>query len=168
MARITYNIDTIDLAFHIWRKLGRHFESALKELDKKGYVISKQTLYNWASEYGWNERADSVDEQEAKNKGKRQSFRQQALSDLMVQKEKYDKYFSTLATPDHRAMYAYTGILKTISEIEKSLHETGDVLFSAAPVMEEFIKYLNGNVRDKEFREKIMDQIDGFLQRIMP
>jgi len=168
LARITYNIDTIDLAFHIWRRLGRHFESALKEIEKHGYIISKQTLYNWASEYGWYERAEKVDEAEAKTKGKRQSFRQQALGDLIIQKEKYDKYFDKSEVPDHRAVYAYTGILKTIAEIEKSLHETGDVLFSAAPVMEEFIKYLNGNIRDKEFREKIMDQIDEFLQRIMP
>jgi len=168
LARKTYRVETIDLAFHIWRQLGRHFESAQKELERRGYVISKQTLYNWAKQYGWMERADRIDAEEAELKKKRVSARQRALQDLLKQKEKYDAYFEEIERPDHQAVYAYTNILKTIAEIEKSLHETGDVLFSAPSVMEEFMKFLERKCKDKALKEKIFNQIDGFLQEITP
>jgi len=169
LARKIFSNDDINTAFYIWRSCGRGFETAVRELRRKGYDISKQTLYNWAKKYRWDTRANEVDEEEAEVKKKRLSARQKALSDLIKQKEKYDIFFNELETPpDPQMTYAYTNILKTIAEIEKSLHETGDVLFSAPSVMEEFLKFLDRKLKDKNLKEKIFLYIDRFLQEISP
>ncbi|MEW5804319.1 MAG: hypothetical protein AB1847_19670 [bacterium] len=168
MARVTYDSDIKNLAFHTWRKLGQNIDAAARELDKLGYAITRPTLYSWAEQLGWRERAQKADAEEAQMQATRLSQREKALRDLITQKERYDAYFSSSQEIDNRATYAYTSIVKAIAELEKSLHETGDVLFSAPAVMEEFVTFVQTKVKDRGARESILKQVDAFLQGITP
>jgi hypothetical protein len=119
-------------------------------------------------QYGWIERAKKADAEESQLKSSRLSQREKGLKDLITQKERYDAYFSSSNEIDNRATYAYTSIVKAIAELEKSLHETGDILFSAPAVMSEFVKHIQTKCKDKDKRDLIIKHIDGFLQEITP
>ena len=164
MARRSTNPELVNLAFHVWRKLGRNYQAACRELDRLGYSVSKPTLYNWSKHYGWPERADRADAAEGEMRLTRLSNREKILTDLLRRKESYDAYFATLAPGehDHRALYAYTSLCKAISEIEKALSES--VVHSAPVVMESFVRFLQKRTLDEGVREAIHDEIDAYLR----
>jgi plasmid replication initiation protein len=166
LAKRSVNPELINLAFHVWRKLGRNYEATVKELDRLGYAVSKPTLYAWSKKYGWQERADRADAEETELKLSRVSNREKVLRDLIKRKEAYDAYFASLepGEQDHRALYAYTSLCRAIAEIEKSLSDS--VAYASPIVMEAFVRFLQKREMKQEIRQALYEEIDAFLREV--
>lgn len=119
MARRSYMAETREEAYRAWRQCGQNVEMCLRELAKQGTTLTKPTIYEWMEKFGWKERAARAEAEEKKSAGVGElSFDEQMLQALISQREKYEQYFATLTTqPDNQATYAYTNLIKTISDI---------------------------------------------------
>lgn len=112
-------IDSKDLAYKLWCENGQNVSATEKELKKREYSISRVTLTEWRDKYDWQGRAARA---EAEIKRQESATTEHALLEkLLIQKQKYEEYFESLEIRkvDNQAMYAYTGILKTILEIKQ-------------------------------------------------
>lgn len=118
-----------ELAFKVYCRCGGNVEMTLRELDKEGLKLSKPTFYEWIEKFNLEERRTKVDAETQGVKDSQLSFEEKMLSALLKQKDKYETYFETLATPDHQAQYAYAGIIKTLFDIRTKVGSFKTALF---------------------------------------
>ncbi len=123
MANKSYRAENRELAYRVWRECGQNVEATLRELRKRpdGFPVSKPTLYDWIDTYGWKDRAARADVEEHKAADATMNAEGRALASLESVETRYEEYFKTLgtATVDNQAMFAYTGVVKSIVEIKQ-------------------------------------------------
>lgn len=146
----SYIAENRELAFKAYCVEGGNVEATLRRLEKEqGLKLSKPTFYDWMKKYNFEERLEKVDAERQKTKDSQISFEEKMLNDLIVQKEKYEKYFETLAGIDNQAQYAYTNIIKTIMEVRKKLLIGGTIRKAEtdkALTKEELLKMLKEDI----------------------
>lgn len=159
--RIQHSKQTVTNAFHTWRRNNHNIEATLRDLKKQGYNnISRPTIYAWMRKYNWEERATKADVEEQKIFDMQVSFEEKMLSDLLRQKETYDKYFETINGIDNQAQFAYNKIVELIIELKAKLLTFRIDLF--IEFLREFIGYLR-HQGDKAGIEVIEKHFDGFI-----
>ncbi|GER92678.1 hypothetical protein A45J_0396 [hot springs metagenome] len=118
----SYIVENRELAFKVYCEEGGNIESTLRRLEKEhGLKLSKPTFYDWMKKFNFKDRLKNIDAERQKNKDSQISFEEKMMSDLMKQKEKYEKYFDGIAGIDNQAQYAYTNIVKTIIELSRKI-----------------------------------------------
>ncbi len=162
MANRSYQIETREDAYETWRSCGQNVEQTLIELKRKGYSISKPTLYDWMEKYGWKDRAARAEVYEKKTGDAGMSAEARALLSLAKVQERYEEYFETLGPGkvDNQAMFAYTGIVKSITEIKAKTGAVKAALF--LDFMKDLIGYLGKN--DPAALEAIERNFDDFVR----
>ncbi len=148
-------------AFRVYRECGGNKELTVKRLAGEGYRISKPTLYDWISKYNFDERMARADEKARETKDAAHTTEARLLSDLLRQKEKYEKYFDGLGTGiDNQAQYAYTSLVKTIVDIKTKIGADRAALFM------DFIKDLIGYLStvDMSAVGALEKHADGFAE----
>lgn len=145
MANRSYQTETREDAYRAWRECGQNIEQTLGALKKKGYSISKPTLYDWIERYGWKERAARAEAEERKANDLSTNAESRALASLERVQARYEKYFETLGEGkvDNQAMFAYTGIVKSCAEIKAKIGAHKGALF--LEFLEDIIQYLGKN-----------------------
>ena len=112
--------ENLELAYKTWRECGQSPEATVKKLTELGFSLSRQTIYDWMEKYNWKERATRAEMMEQKITTSTDNLQSKFLHDLIVQKERYDGYFETIAPQiDNQAIYAYTNLVKVIAEIDR-------------------------------------------------
>lgn len=115
-----------EIAYRLWCECGQNVAETARRLtsDEYGFVVSRQTLQAWKSEYDWEGRAARA-EAEALSL-KEETSPDSLIADLMTQKKRYDTYLNSLPVGkiDTQAIYAYNGLLKTIVDIQKKTADT--------------------------------------------
>lgn len=112
--------ETKELAYKVWREHGQNLSETERVLNGElGYVISRQSLHAWKTEYDWENRAARAEAQ-ARQMAK-DSAGDSLLAYSIKQKQKYEDYFEGLPIGkiDNNAVYAYNSILKTILDIRE-------------------------------------------------
>lgn len=161
MANKSYQTETREDAYKTWRECGQNVEQTIRTLKKKGYLITKPTLYDWIEKYGWKERAARAEAEEQKAKDAVISHDTKVIADLEKVKGRYDRYFETLGENaiDNQAMFAYTGIIKSIEEIKTKTGAYKATLF--LDFMRDLIEYLSKN--DQGALTSIEENFDDFI-----
>jgi len=121
MAGKSYIAETRELAFRTWRECGQNVELTIKAMkDRHDIPITKPTLYAWMEKFNWRERAARAETEEQRVNDAVVSDEAKILADLEKQKAKYERFFETLGegAVDNQATYAYTNLVKTISDIK--------------------------------------------------
>lgn len=120
MANKSYQAEAREAAYAAWRTCGQNITLTIKALKKKGFIISAPTLYDWAEKYTWKDRAARAEAEEQKAGDAVINAEGRALGSLEKVQSRYEKYFESLgdAGIDNQAMFAYTGIIKSITEIK--------------------------------------------------
>jgi transposase len=115
--------ETREDAYLAWRSCGQNVEMTIRELAKKGYTLTKPTIYDWMEKFDWKDRAARAEAEEHKGKDMQLSFEEKMISALVAQKEKYEEYFAGLGRGQHdnQASFAYTNIVKTIIELSRKI-----------------------------------------------
>ena len=162
MANRSYQADTREDAYKTWRECGQNVEQTIRSLSKKGYFITKPTLYDWIEKYSWKDRAARAEAEEQKGKEAMGNHDAKAITSLDAVRERYEKYFATLGdnVVDNQAMFAYTGIIKSISEIKAKTGALKSSLFLG--FMRDLIDYLSKN--DPDSVAAIEKNFDDFIQ----
>lgn len=112
------SLEARETAFQCYRECGGGIEAAVRALKKKGYSISKPTLYDWIEKFNFKERLAAADEKMREAKDAGLTTEAALLADLKRQKDKYEKYFESLGnTIDNQAQYAYANLIKTIIDL---------------------------------------------------
>jgi hypothetical protein len=122
MSARSFIAENRELAFRTWRECGQNIELTIRTLkDRDGLPVTKPTIYSWIEKFNWKERAARAETEEQKAGDIQISFEEKMLADLMLQKEKYERYFASLpdASPDNQATYAYTALVRLITDIQK-------------------------------------------------
>lgn len=122
MSAKSFIAENRERAFRTWRECGQNVELAIRTLkERDGLPVTKPTIYSWIEKFNWKERAARAEAEEQKAGDIQISFEEKMLADLAKQKGKYERYFETLndATPDNQAMYAYTALVRLITDIQK-------------------------------------------------
>lgn len=145
MAKKSYQEETREEAYRTWRKAGQNFAGTKRELDKKGYFITIPTLTDWAAKYGWKDRAARAEAEEQGMKDALTNRETKAILDLEKIKTRYEKYFESLGEGkiDNQAMFAYTGIVKSIEDVKVRAGTYKSAVFLI--FMEDLIQYLGKN-----------------------
>ena len=165
MANRSYQIETREDAYRAWRECGQNIEQTLAALKKKGYSISKPTLYDWIEKYGWKERAARAEAEEKKATDLSTNAESRALASLEKVQLRYETYFETLGEGkvDNQAMYAYTGIVKSITEIKAKTGAVKAALF--LDFMKDLIEWLGKNDPDAvDIIERNFDEFVAFAK----
>jgi len=162
MANRSYQSETREDAYRTWRGCGQNIEQTLSALKRKGYSISKPTLYDWIEKYGWKERAARAEAEERKATDLSTNAESRALASLEKVQLRYETYFETLGEGkvDNQAMYAYTGIVKSITEIKAKTGSFKAALF--LDFMKDLIEWLGKN--DPSALEAIERNFDDFVR----
>ncbi len=162
MANKSYQTDTREDAYKTWRECGQNIERTMRSLSKKGYFITKPTLYAWIEKYNWKDRAARAEAEEQKGKEAMENHDAKAITSLDAVRERYEKYFATLGdnVVDNQAMFAYTGIIKSISEIKVKTGAYKSTLFLG--FMRDLIDWLIKN--DPDSVGVIEKNFDDFIQ----
>ena len=143
--------ETKELAYKVWREHGQNLSETERVLNGElGYVISRQSLHAWKTEYDWENRAAR-----AEAEGKRleeESTGDSLLAFSLKQKQKYEAYFESLPVGkiDNSAVYAYNNILSKILDIRQRT-ETSQALAVDRPRV--FLE-------DMEFVASVLKEID--------
>ncbi|MHB8110878.1 MAG: hypothetical protein ACYDHW_12715, partial [Syntrophorhabdaceae bacterium] len=148
MANRSYQSETREDAYRTWRECGQNVEQTIAALKKKGYFTSKPTLYDWIEKYGWKERAARAEVLERKTADVTMNAEARALASLEKVQARYETYFETLGEGkvDNQAMYAYTGIVKSITEIKAKTGAVKATIF--LDFMRDLIEWLGKNDPD--------------------
>lgn len=162
MANRSYQVETREDAYETWRACGQNVEQALAALRSKGYSISKPTLYDWMEKYGWKDRATRAEVYEKKTGDQAMSAEARALASLEKVQERYEQYFDTLGVGkvDNQAMFAYTGIVKSITDIKAKTGAVKAALF--LDFMKDLIEWLGKN--DPDAIDAIERNFDDFVR----
>ncbi len=122
MARKSYLAENRELAYRIWRECGQNVELTLRKLRQhpQGFPLSKPTLYDWIETYNWKDRAAKAEAEEQRATDAVVSAEGRAIAALESVQKNYEDYFKTLgtATVDNQAMFAYTGVVKSIIDLK--------------------------------------------------
>ena len=148
-----------ELAFRKYCECGGNVDMTLRELARDGFKLSKPTFYDWKEKFNFEERRGKVDVENQKASDFQISFDEKMMSALLKQKENYENYFETQATPDHQAQYAYAGIIKTIFDIRKTTASFKTALF--VDFMKDLINFFSKN--DPEAVPVIERNFDEFM-----
>jgi hypothetical protein len=145
MARRSYQAEAREDAYKTWRTCGQNFAETKRALDRKGYFITVPTLIDWAEKYEWKERAARAEAEEGEMKKALADHDTSVLVDLMGVKTRYDKYFKALGEGriDNQAMFAYTGIIKSIADVKVKTGSYKAALF--IDFMRDLIEWLSKN-----------------------
>lgn len=145
MAKKSYRTETREDAYKTWRECGQNFAETKRALDKKGYFISVPTLTDWAAKYEWKERSARAEAEAQEMKAALTNRESKAILDLEKIKTRYEKYFETLgeAKIDNQAMFAYTGIIKSIEDVKAKTMVYKASLF--IDFMKDLIEWLSKN-----------------------
>lgn len=171
MANKSYTAEVREEAYRVWRECGQNYELTARELKKRGYLITRPTLYDWAEKYSWKERATRAETEEQKVKDTENIDKNaQLIADLEKQKAKYEKFFDGLGEVgiDTQATYAYTSLVKTIADIRKKASEKPDLYAMAPVVMDAFVKFVKNTVSDKAHQDIVFDLVDRFFEEVKP
>jgi hypothetical protein len=134
-------LQTKEAAYQAYINCNQNLTETVRELKKRGYVISRQTLSDWKQKYDWDGRAARTDIE--------QNRVDNALSDyslikpLLDQLPRYEEYFATLPVGqlDNQAVYARNHIIKTIFSIKESVEKRkGNIDESINPANQKIIK----------------------------
>ena len=94
------------------------------------------------------------------------------IADLEAQKTRYERFFESLGPDviDNQATYAYTSLVKTITDVRKRVAEKPDLYAMAPTVMEEFVKFIKAQdmEENRAEQEKVFDFIDRFFEQLKP
>lgn len=153
--------ETIEAAYQAWRKCGQNVEMTLRDLARQGYRISKPTVYDWKEKYGWEDRAARAEAEERKAADAVAGAEGRAIASLEKVQGRYEKYFETLgeAKVDNQAMFAYTGVVKSITEIKAKMGAFKSAIF--VDFMRDLIDWLARN--DPDCLTAIEKNFDGFV-----
>ncbi|MFB3926899.1 MAG: hypothetical protein ACE14T_12685 [Syntrophales bacterium] len=145
MAKRSYQEETREEAYVVWRRSGQNFAETKRALDKKGYFISVPTLIDWAAKYDWKDRAARAEAEEQGMKDALANRETKAIIDLEKIKTRYEKYFDALGEGkiDNQAMFAYTGIIKSIEDVKAKAGTYKSAIF--LEFMQDIIEYLGKN-----------------------
>jgi hypothetical protein len=162
MANKSYEDKTRETAYQTWRACGQNYQLTQRELKKKGFIISTPTLYDWAEKYTWKERAARAEAEEQKATDAVISAEGKAIGSLEKVQARYETYFETLGDGkiDNQAMFAYTGVVKSITEIKAKTGAFKAALF--IDFMKDLIDWLSKN--DPEAVAVIEGVFDDFVQ----
>jgi hypothetical protein len=165
MANRSYQAETREDAYKTWRDCGQNIEQTVAALAKKGYFITKPTIYDWMEKYGWKERAARAEVEEKKAIDITMNAEARAITSLEKVQERYEKYFETLGEGkiDSQAVYAYTGIVKSIAEIKEKTGAVKATLF--LDFMRDLIEWLGKNDPDSvDVIERNFDEFVAFAK----
>ena len=126
MARVIHEADRRELAFRVWRECG---QSATKTLLKLGQEydwpnLGRQTLYDWISQYQWNDRAARLHAEAERVEIAKLMGREKILADLSVRKSSYERYLEMVegkGAVDNAATTAYANLCKTIMQLQDKI-----------------------------------------------
>jgi hypothetical protein len=157
-----------ELAFSCYRKCGGNVEATLRGLEKEGLKLSKPTLYEWMEKYNFKERLKNADAVAQEASDAKIQYREKILLDLKKQKERYDKFFESLAENaiDTQATYAYNSLCKTISDIQRDLDSKPDLYRMAPLVMDGFVQFVKKVVKEQASQEMVFGLIDRFFDEV--
>jgi hypothetical protein len=111
-----------ELAYNTWRDCGQNLSETERRLSRDhGLPVSRQTLTDWCTKYDWKERAARVEIEASRQQTGTDD--QTFLAALLAQKERYEKYFESLALGqvDNQATFAYSRLLKSLVEIRQGM-----------------------------------------------
>lgn len=162
MARRSYMAETREEAYRAWRQCGQNVELTLRECAKQGLTITKPTLYDWKTKYNWHDRAARTEAQEQKANNAVANGAGSAILDLEKLKSRYETYFDTLGAGavDNQAMFAYTGIIKSITDLQQKTGAARAAFF--LDFMRDLIDWLAKN--DPESVGAIERNFDEFVR----
>lgn len=145
MARKSYLTETVETAYRTWRECGQNVEMTLRQMEKKGWKLSRPTIYEWADKYAWKDRAARAEAEEHKAADAVKNAEDNAVRSLEKVRERYERYFDAMSegTVDNQAMYAYTGVVKSIAEIKMKTGAFKASLF--LDFMKDLIDWLSKN-----------------------
>ena len=130
--------ETKELAYKVWCDHGQNLSETERVLNGElGYVISRQSLHAWKTEYDWEGRAARAEAEGMRIES--ETAGGALLISSLKQKRKYEEYFETLPVGkvDVGATNAYNGILKTILNIREKTDaaiNTGKAVEAVDPV----------------------------------
>jgi hypothetical protein len=85
-----------------------------------GFPVSKPTLLDWRDKYDWTGRAARAEAEEQRATDAVVGAEGTAIASLEKVQKNYEGYFETLDKTkiDNQAMFAYTGVVKSIIELK--------------------------------------------------
>lgn len=116
--------ETKELAYKVWCECGQNLSECHRRMNgHEGYVITRQSLYEWMEKYDWQGRATRLEADQALMVDATSD--DSILTPLLRQKTRYESYFDSLAIGevDNQAVYGYNAILKTILEIREKMED---------------------------------------------
>lgn len=138
------------MAYRVWRECGQNVEQTLRRLRKipDGFPLSKPTLIEWREKYDWIARAARAEAEEQRANDAVVGAEGKAITALEKIQQNYETYFETLGTTkvDNQAMFAYTGVVKSIMEIKMKAGAYKAAVF--IEVMKDLIEWLSKNDPD--------------------
>src|SRR5574343_194080 len=138
------------MAYRVWRECGQNVEQTLRRLRKSpdGFPLSKPTLIEWREKYDWIARAARAEAEEQRANDAVVGAEGKAITALEKIQQNYETYFETLGTTkvDNQAMFAYTGVVKSIMEIKMKAGAYKAAVF--IEVMKDLIEWLSKNDPD--------------------
>jgi hypothetical protein len=116
--------ETKELAYKVWCECEQNLSECHRRMNgHEGYVITRQSLYEWMEKYDWQGRATRLEADQALMVDATSD--DSILTPLLRQKTRYESYFDSLAigAVDNQAVYGYNAILKTILEIREKMED---------------------------------------------
>jgi hypothetical protein len=159
--RKSYTAEAHEVSYATWRQCGQNIEATVRELRKKGYLITKPTLCDWRDKFTWCDRAARAEAEEQKAGDAKISSREKALVSLRKRLQSYDDYLDSLPAgnhPDNQALFAYTNLVKTIGDIE--MKAQGYKATAYLDFMRDLVDWLGKN--DEEGLACIERDLDDF------
>lgn len=158
-----------ELAFKTYCECGGNIEQTIRELKKKGLDVSKPTFYEWMKKLNFEERMKDIDAMKAQAEDIKANSKEKILVDLQRQKDRYDNYFAGIAPAiDNQAVFAYTNLTKTITDIQKGIDERPDLYRMTPIVMDEFVRFIKRVVADGAAQEQVFSLVDRFFDEVKP
>jgi hypothetical protein len=148
-----------ELAFKKYCECGGNVEMTIRALEKEDLKLSKKTFYEWMKKFNFEERRTKVDVERQIVTDSQISFEERMLSDLLKQKEKYEKYFEGITGIDNQAQFAYAGIIGKLFDIKMKLNAFKAALF--IDFMKDLVSYFSKH--DPDAVPVIEKNFDDFM-----
>jgi transposase len=161
-----YSFEIVDHCEALYVVEGKTYDEIAKS---SGVSIAQ--IQRWAEKYEWRKKKEERKRETLKAQAEvRSPVREKILLDLKKQKERYDKYFESLAENEvnTQATYAHATLCKTISDIQKDLDSKPDLYRMAPIVMNEFVRFIKKTVKEQTSQEMVFGLIDRFFDEIKP
>ncbi|SPD73803.1 hypothetical protein PITCH_A1980006 [uncultured Desulfobacterium sp.] len=141
--------ETKELAYKVWRDHGQNLSETERVLNgEMGYVISRQSLHAWKTEYDWEGRAARAEAEERLLE--RESEADLLLLNCIKQRQRYETYFETLpvGTVDNNAVNTYNNILRNILNIRQKMETGQTVDFDRPKIFLEDMQFIAGVLQE--------------------